>query len=345
MKRNLVSLLAFLITATAFTQDWKKEPFMTQSLTGKNIRNVVVETSGGNITVQQGGNERVEVYVTPNNYKFAGSVSRQELEARLKEYYELELTTDNNTLRAIARPRKNMRNWNSAVSVSFTVYVSADVSTKLTTSGGNVGLYGLNGSQDFTTSGGNLNLERLKGTIKGRTSGGNISLKEVGDKINLTTSGGNIKAENCRGTMELTTSGGSVTLEALDGTIEATTSGGNVRGGSIRGDLTAHTSGGNVHLEDLRCAVNAGTSGGNIDVEIVELTGAVKLSNSSGSVDLVVPGNKGMDLNLRASRIKTDKLSNFSGSVEEDEIVGKVNGGGTSVTVKASSGRISLSLR
>jgi len=345
MKQTATMLIAFLIGfAYAVKSQTNQEPFMVKSLAGQSIRHVHAETSGGNISVQSAAEQRIEVYVNPNNGRDNSTISREELEKRLNENYDLSITTSNNTLTAIAKPRPKMNNWKNAVSVSFRVYVASDVSTKLRTSGGNISLLSLNGTQDFTTSGGNLNLEKIKGTLTGRTSGGNITLKEISDNIDLSTSGGNISADNCTGKMELSTSGGSIKLNNLNGEIDATTSGGSVKGESIRGNLSAHTSGGNVSMTDLHCALNASTSGGNIDVEIRELTGAVKVTNSGGNIDIDLPAGKGMDLYLSGSRIKTDKLTNFSGTVEEDLINGKVNGGGTSITVKAGSGRVSLSL-
>jgi len=44
-------------------------------------------------------------------------------------------------------------------------------------------------------------------------------------------------------------------------------------------------------------------------------------------------------------KIKTDKMENFNGKVDDDEIEGKLNGGGIPVTVKAGSGRVYLSFR
>jgi hypothetical protein len=52
-----------------------------------------------------------------------------------------------------------------------------------------------------------------------------------------------------------------------------------------------------------------------------------------------------MDLKLNGGKIKTDKLNNFSGSVDDEEIKGKLNGGGIPVTVDAGSGRITLTLQ
>ena len=132
--------------------------------------------------------------------------------------------------------------------------------------------------------------------------------------------------------------------QKLKGNIKATTSGGNIDGELISEELNTHTSGGNVSLRDLSCSLETSTSGGNIDVEIKELGKYVKIDNSSGTIDLQMPGDKGIDLKLKADRIKTTTLSNFSGDVEDDRIDGKLNGGGIPVKVKGGSGNINLVL-
>jgi DUF4097 and DUF4098 domain-containing protein YvlB len=342
MKQLGCIALAWMLGLAVQAQDWKTEPFMTKSLAGQNIRSVTVETSGGNISVQADSRERVEVFIAPNNWRSGSKYSMDELKRRLDEQYDFELTTTGGQLRAIAKPKKSFKDWSQSVNVSFRVYVSPNVTTKLNTSGGNVSLTGLNGNQDFTTSGGNLQLERLRGKIRGRTSGGNIVMKDLSEDIDLQTSGGNIEAEQCKGQVVINTSGGSLRLTALEGTIRATTSGGNVVANAVRGTLTARTSGGNIRMEDLRCALDASTSGGNIDVEFLELTGDVKLTNSSGRIDIRVPAGKGMTLDLRGSRISTGTLKNFSGTLEEDRVEGQLNGGGPKVSAKAGSGRINL---
>ena len=70
----------------------------------------------------------------------------------------------------------------------------------------------------------------------------------------------------------------------------------------------------------------------------------VRINNSGGNINLRIP-NKSMDLKLNGGKIKTDKLNNFSGSVDDEEIKGKLNGGGIPVTVDAGSGRITLTLQ
>jgi len=113
----------------------------------------------------------------------------------------------------------------------------------------------------------------------------------------------------------------------------------------VEGELITHTSGGSIHLSDLSCSLETSTSGGNIDVSIKQFGKYVKISNSAGNIDLELPKGKGIDLDLSADKIKTDHLDNFNGKVDDDQVSGKLNGGGIPVRVSAGSGRINLGLK
>jgi len=382
MKHYFLLLLIVSISFASVAQNKNEVPFMTKSFASESIKNVESETSGGSITVMgvPAGQAKVEVFIWPNNGKKNSPVSKEEIQKRLDEDYKLTISVDNNKLTTIAEPKHKIRDWKKALSISFKIYVPVNVSTELTTSGGSIHLSDLTGDQHFTTSGGSLHVEKLTGKIKGRTSGGSIHAKDCNDDIDLstsggsieaancrgkirlvtsggslalnnldgvidaTTSGGSIEAANCRGKIRLVTSGGSLALNNLDGVIDATTSGGSVRGESIKGELEAHTSGGHIDLQKLSCSLVTSTSGGSIDVEIIELGKYAKISNSGGSIDVQLP-NKGLDLKVKGSKIHTDNLKNFSGSVEDEKLDGKLNGGGVPVTITSNSGRVSLVLK
>jgi len=344
MKQMLVFLLATTITYTLQAQD--DAPYLTKSLKDAAIEQVQAETSGGNISITGGtGEAKIEVYVRPNNGR--NQLSKEEIEKRIAEDYEFSIGTADHKLTAIAKPKNRIGrfDWKRALSISFRIYVPRNVSTNLTTSGGNLDLAHLSGTQDFRTSGGNLHIDDLTGKIKGVTSGGNIHLKDSKDDITLSTSGGNIDARNSSGKLKLTTSGGNVTLEELTGNIDAITSGGSVRGNVLSGELSAVTSGGNVTMSELSCSLTAATSGGNITVSLKELGSFVKLSNSGGNINLDLPGNKGLDLRITGDKVKVNALNNFSGKIEDDSIDGKINGGGIPVTVRGNGGRVSLSIK
>ena len=98
-------------------------------------------------------------------------------------------------------------------------------------------------------------------------------------------------------------------------------------------------------MSDLSCSLETSTSGGNINVEIKSLGKFVRISNSGGNVDVSIPGGQGLDLKLQADRIKTSTLQDFKGELNEKEITGTLHGGGIPVNIKASSGRVNLTLK
>lgn len=347
MKKNYLIAFAMLVSFQVIAQNkWDKEPFMTKSFNSGSFSSTKVETSGGNIAVTgiDGSESKVEVYIRSSNGK--NELTKEEIQQRLNEMYDLDVSVSGSKLTAIAKSKVRIKDWKKALSIGFKLFVPKTVANDLTTSGGNIDLSNLTGNQDFTTSGGNLDIDNVTGKIDGKTSGGNINLKNSkNNNIELTTSGGNIDAVNCEGKLRLTTSGGSLWLKDLKGDIKATTSGGNVDGKNIGGELFASTSGGNVKFEDLACSVEASTSGGNIHVAVKEFGKFVTLSNSGGHVELEIPRGKGADLSLEGDKIKTDRLENFSGKIKDDEVDGKLNGGGIPVKVRAGGGHVSLALR
>ena len=339
-----IVLVALQVSCMNAQNRGDREPFLTKTFSNASIKNVMAETTGGNISVtgDSKSDARIEVYVHQNNYKLS-DLSKEEIQKRLDEDYILNISADNGKLTATAKPKERNMNWKKALSISFKIFAPVNVSTDLQTSGGNIELDNVSGKQRFGTSGGNLHINNVSEDIKGRTSGGNIHVTNCKDEIDLQTSGGNIQANNCTGNINLETSGGSLKLSDLKGKIKARTSGGNVRGENISGELVSHTSGGNIDMQHLSCSLETSTSGGNIDVSIKELGKYITINNSGGNVALEMPGNKGVDLKLAADKIKTGTLSNFSGKSGDDEITGTLNGGGVPVSVRAGSGRINLS--
>jgi len=339
-------LLTFITAVSFLVNAQIKEPYMTKSLSSESVKSTEVQTSGGSISVtgvNTAAETKVEVYISSNMGR-ENTLSKEEIEKRLQKY-DLNVSVSNNKLSAIAKSKERNMDWSKGLSISFKVFVLKNVSTDLSTSGGSISLTNLTGDQKFSTSGGSLNVDNVGGKIDGRTSGGSIHLENSRDDIDLSTSGGSIEASNCDGKLRLSTSGGSLSLKDLKGDIRATTSGGSVNGRNIAGELVTHTSGGSIHLYDLTCSLEASNSGGGIDIEIKELGKYVKVSNSGGHIDLQLPKDKGVDLDLSGGKIKTDQLGNFNGKIEDDQLEGKLNGGGISVRVRSSGGRISLAFK
>jgi len=344
----LLLLMSGSLFFGASAQSGRTPPFLVKSLSGESIQQVSAETTGGNISVTGGsaGDARIEVYARGNHND--EDLSKEEIQKRLDEFYTFSISTANNKLTVIAKAKgMNNGNWKKGLSISFKIFVPQAVSTMLRTSGGNINLKNLSGSsQDFRTSGGNLDIDQVSGKVTGRTSGGNINVSDSKDELDLTTSGGNIDASNCHGNIRLSTSGGNLKLRLLQGNTRATTSGGNVVAEEVGGELFARTSGGNVRMRDLSCSLETSTSGGDIEVSMKALGKFITITNSSGDIDLELPGGQGVDLKAYASRVKASSvMKNFKGDVDEKHIDGSLNGGGIPVKLDGGSGRITIGLK
>jgi len=344
MKTYSLFFALFFSVSILFAQNSDEKPYMTKTFSASAIKALNVRTSGGSINVAgQSGEAKVEVYIRANNWNGKAELSREETEERLKDY-ELTVAMEGETLVCKSK-RKNEngnQDWKKSLSISFKITVPEKTATDLATSGGSIKLAKLSGNQSFATSGGSLHLDDLSGIVKGRTSGGSIQLANCHDQLDLATSGGSIKADACKGDIKLVTSGGSINLMQVDGNVRATTSGGSIKGDGIKGELVASTSGGSIRLMGVAASLKASTSAGGIHAEITSLGKYLNLSTSAGGIHVQMPLNKGLDLDLRANRVNVGDLSNFNGTMEKDRVNGKLNGGGTLVTMRASSGSISV---
>lgn len=342
-KRAALVMACGVQVLLAAAQDRGDSPYLVKTFSRDQVKQLKSETSGGNIHVfgQTTGDAKVEVYVHSNNGD--RYLSHDEAQKRMDGTVDLTVALDGGTLKAVAKHKGNWDddNWRHGVSVSFVIYVPEAVSSDVETSGGNIHLSDLTGTENFTTSGGNLHLENLSGKITGETSGGNVSITDSKNEIGLRTSGGNMHATNCSGTITMTTSGGNVDLRNVKGTIHANTSGGHIEGDGVDGELRTSTSGGNIRLDNLTCSLNASTSGGSIDVTIKKVGKYVELGNSGGNIHLTLP-NQGYNLDISGDKIHTDKLNNFSGTMDNHNLEGTLNGGGIPVRVSNSSGHVTL---
>lgn len=295
-----VLMLWAISTATAMQANGD-DPYRTEAFSIDTPGQLEVQTSGGHITVE-GSNDnqvRVEMYVRKDGNNLTPA------DTDLDEF-EIRIEQNGNSVLASAK-RKNSSSWkfwqNNNMSISFVVYTPREMNTDLKTSGGHIKTAGLAGNQQIATSGGHLDLSDLEGRVQARTSGGQITLKNVSGEIEARTSGGHITAENAQGSLTVRTSGGHINLENIAGTIEAS------------------------------------TSGGGISANITEMGEFAHLRTSGGNVDITVPRNIGLDLDLHGSRVRT-QLENFSGSMEDDDISGTLNGGGPELTARTSGGTV-----
>jgi hypothetical protein len=223
--------------------------------------------------------------------------------------FRVEFSSDDSTVSVIGKQRGRFFPWHwQSSDIVFRAKVPSRFRPRINTAGGDVSIAGVEGSVRSETSGGTLRLGSITGDVYGETSGGNVFVKDVRGDVQGHTSGGNIKVDGVVGSVKVTTSGGEIVLLRIDGKVFGETS-----GGDIEARLLGENEG--VHLE---------TSGGNVSVYLrKDVAADLHASTSGGSV-------------------KCDLPVMVVGKISEDELHGKINGGGNRVELSTSGGNINI---
>jgi len=148
-------------------------------------------------------------------------------------------------------------------------------------------------------------------------------------RVNLSTGDGKIELSGLKGEMDLHTGDGSEVLDGVDGKLRAKTSDGHIRANGRFDELDLKTGDGHV---EVRAA--AGSS----------LGAGWRLETGDGSVSLEVPGDMAADVDLHTGdgHIDLDMPITTEGKIHEGELRGKLNGGGSLLTIRTGDGSIHL---
>jgi DUF4097 and DUF4098 domain-containing protein YvlB len=148
-------------------------------------------------------------------------------------------------------------------------------------------------------------------------------------RVNLRTGDGKIDIAGLKGDMDLHSGDGSENLEGVDGKLHATTGDGHITANGRFDELELKTGDGHIEVRATQGSTLAAgwrleTGDGNVSLEIPpELSADVSLHTSDGHIDLDMP-------------ITTE------GKIRENEVHGKLNGGGNSLTIHTGDGSIHL---
>jgi hypothetical protein len=147
--------------------------------------------------------------------------------------------------------------------------------------------------------------------------------------VNLRTGDGKIEIANLKGAMDLHTGDGSENLDNVDGKLRASTGDGHIKASGRFDELELKTGDGSVEVR-----AGAGSS----------LNAGWRLETGDGSVSLEVPGDLAADVDLHTSdgHIELDMPVTTSGKIRQNEIQGKLNGGGNLLMIRTGDGSIRL---
>jgi hypothetical protein len=170
-------------------------------------------------------------------------------------------------------------------------------------------------------------------TLQARTSDGNVNLTGLQGDLSLTTGDGNVAIDHVSGSLRIKSGDGRVKVTDGDGYIDA------------------HTSDGNLSVDGLFHALVLHTSDGTLDLilrEGTKLAAASTIQSSDGLVTIRVPPSFAADLSVHTSDGRVDcalplAMDHYqSGGGDGHELHGKLNGGGTPLTIKTSDGNVRI---
>lgn len=148
-------------------------------------------------------------------------------------------------------------------------------------------------------------------------------------RVDLHTGDGKIELGNFKGEMQLRSGDGSQEIDSVDGKLRATTGDGHIRANGRFDELELKT--GDGHLD-------ARATGGSA------LATGWRLESGDGTVTLEVPENLAADVDLHTGdgHIDLDMPVTTLGKIRENEVHGKLNGGGNLLVIHTGDGSIRL---
>lgn len=146
---------------------------------------------------------------------------------------------------------------------------------------------------------------------------------------------------------DIHTGDGSIQLRGIHGSFHANTGDGSVEGNDLDGSLDVHSGDGSVHVSGRFDSLQLHTQDGSIDLNAQrgsKIGSDWRVQTGDGSVHISLPRDLAadVDLNTGDGSIHTDLPLTIMGSQNEHEIRGKLNGGGSLLTVRTGDGSISI---
>ncbi|AXC10517.1 hypothetical protein ACPOL_1169 [Acidisarcina polymorpha] len=179
---------------------------------------------------------------------------------------------------------------------------------------------------------------------------------QVETPANLTlhaeTADGNLDASGLNGTISLHSSDGRQTVADVSGSLHIQSSDGGAELRNISGTVDAHASDGDLNISGKLDGLNVSTSDGKVSLELASgstLKNDSTVHSSDGTVTVRLPKDFSINLDVSTSDGKIDcnlplTLDGFHSNGGSDHSVrGKLNGGGSLLSIHTSDGTVHLS--
>ena len=165
--------------------------------------------------------------------------------------------------------------------------------------------------------------------------------------LQVRTGDGSVKARNVTGNIDLHSGDGALTVSALKGTIRLHTGDGSIEASDLDGKCDATSGDGRIRIAGRFDALTARSGDGSVAVDVLhgsKLESSWSITSGDGSIDVAVPAD--LPANIEASsgdgHITSDIPITMEGVMSKSRVRGKMNGGGSTLTIHTGDGSIHL---
>jgi hypothetical protein len=279
-----------------------------------------VHVPGARTTLRPGGgSDRVEVTVSVSGCEHGEAqtvLDRLRLTTRqVKDTVRVEAN--------VQEQQSNPRWWawireNTSATVHLDIRLPPSADTDVRVPGGTLEASDIDGSLTLRVAGGSLHAEGLRGTLDVRAKSSDVTVEWFdGSTLDLAVSSGSLTARRIDATaVGVEAAAAPVVLDRIYAAADVTVHGAETTLRDVRGRLTARVRGAPVRLE------GAPGDGSQVSVHGAPLTA------------LLSPSWTG-DLEIEGRPIAIDDRLSFDGEKTPDHVTGRVNGGGSSLTLRA----------
>ena len=165
--------------------------------------------------------------------------------------------------------------------------------------------------------------------------------------LQVRTGDGSIKVNNVTGTVDLHSGDGAISVSSLKGSIRIHTGDGSIEASEMDGKCDASSGDGRIRLSGRFDVLSAKSGDGSLGIEAQrgsKLDSSWSIVSGDGSIDVALPPD--LPANIEASsgdgHISTDIPITMEGVISKSRVHGKMNGGGSTLTIHTGDGSIRL---
>jgi DUF4097 and DUF4098 domain-containing protein YvlB len=165
--------------------------------------------------------------------------------------------------------------------------------------------------------------------------------------LQVRTGDGSIKVNNVSGTVDLHSGDGAINVSSLKGSVRIHTGDGSIEASEMDGKCDATSGDGRIRLSGRFDVLSAKSGDGSVGVEAQhgsKMDSSWSVYSGDGSIDVALPPD--LPVNIEASsgdgHISTDIPITMEGVISKSRVHGKMNGGGSTLTIHTGDGSIRL---